>query len=76
MPKKGDVFVFPKGLVHFQFNYGAKKAVAISGLGSQDPGVVLVPNAVFGSNPPIKDGILAKAFQLDKKIIDYLQSKF
>ncbi|KAH7654449.1 Germin protein [Dioscorea alata] len=74
--KKGDVFVFPKGLVHFQFNYGAKKAVAISGLGSQDPGVVLVPNAVFGSNPPINDGILAKAFQLDKKIIDYLQSKF
>ncbi|KAJ0975811.1 hypothetical protein J5N97_017776 [Dioscorea zingiberensis] len=74
--KKGDVFVFPKGMIHFQFNYGDVPAVAISGLGSQDPGVVLIPNAVFGSNPPISDSILAKAFQLDKHIIDYLQSKF
>ncbi|XP_039146110.1 putative germin-like protein 2-1 [Dioscorea cayenensis subsp. rotundata] len=74
--KKGDVFVFPQGLIHFQFNYGDTPAVAISGLGSQDPGVVLIPNAVFGSNPPINDAILAKAFQLDVKIIDYLQSKF
>ncbi|KAM0950761.1 hypothetical protein DsansV1_C04g0044871 [Dioscorea sansibarensis] len=74
--KKGDVFVFPEGLIHFQFNYGHAPAVAISGLGSQDPGVVLIPNAVFGSNPPINDAILAKAFQLDVKIIDYLQSKF
>ncbi|KAJ0975812.1 hypothetical protein J5N97_017777 [Dioscorea zingiberensis] len=33
--KKGDVFVFPEGLVNFQFNLGTKKALAISGLGTR-----------------------------------------
>ncbi|KAK1279446.1 Germin-like protein 8-2 [Acorus gramineus] len=35
-----------------------------------------IANAVFGSNPKIDDGVLAKAFQVDKKVIDYLQSQF
>ncbi|XP_026665237.2 putative germin-like protein 2-1 [Phoenix dactylifera] len=73
---KGDVFVFPQGLIHFQFNKGKTNAVAISGLSSQNPGVILVPNAVFGANPPISDDLLAKAFQLDKKTVDWLQAQF
>ncbi|KAK1293723.1 putative germin-like protein 2-1 [Acorus calamus] len=72
----GDVFVFPKGLIHFQFNRGHKNAVAIAGLSSQNPGVITVSNAVFGSNPKIDESILAKAFQVDKKVINYLQSQF
>nr|ALT56983.1 germin-like protein [Lilium regale] len=75
--KAGDVFVFPKGLVHFQFNQdGTKPAVSLSGLSSQNPGLVTVANAVFGSNPPIWDDVLAKAFQLDKKTVDWLQAQF
>ncbi|PUZ75715.1 LOW QUALITY PROTEIN: hypothetical protein GQ55_1G227500 [Panicum hallii var. hallii] len=35
---KGDVFVFPEGLIHFQFNYGTKNAVALAALSSQNPG--------------------------------------
>jgi hypothetical protein len=31
---------------------------------------------VFGSDPPINPDVLAKAFQLDKKIVDYLQKAF
>lgn len=73
---KGDVFVFPQGLIHFQYNHGWTNAVALSGLSSQNPGVVFVANAVFGANPAISDDVLAKAFQLDKKIIDQLQAKF
>ncbi|KAJ3708346.1 hypothetical protein LUZ61_012051 [Rhynchospora tenuis] len=73
---KGDVFVFPQGLVHFQYNQGWTNAVALSGLSSQNPGVVFVANAVFGANPPISDDVLAKAFQLDKKTIDWLQAQF
>ncbi|XP_073116999.1 putative germin-like protein 2-1 [Elaeis guineensis] len=73
---KGDVFVFPQGLIHFQFNYGKTNAVALSGLSSQNPGVILVPNAVFGAKPPISDDVLAKAFQLDKKTVDWLQAQF
>ncbi|KAJ3693549.1 hypothetical protein LUZ60_009029 [Juncus effusus] len=32
--QKGDVFVFPEGLIHFQFNPGMMPAVALSGLES------------------------------------------
>ena len=73
---KGDVFVFPIGLIHFQVNIGHSNAVAIAGLSSQNPGVITIANAVFGSKPPISDDILAKAFQVDKKVIDHLQAQF
>ncbi|KAL8129069.1 hypothetical protein V2J09_018224 [Rumex salicifolius] len=72
----GDVFVFPQGLIHFQFNIGDTPAMAISGLSSQNPGVITIANATFGSNPPISPEVLSKAFQLDKSIIKYLQSTF
>jgi quercetin dioxygenase-like cupin family protein len=73
---KGDVFVFPIGLIHFQFNIGHTNAVAFAALSSQNPGVITIADAVFGSNPPINPDVLAKAFQLDKKIIEDLQKKF
>ncbi|KAF0895763.1 hypothetical protein E2562_014370 [Oryza meyeriana var. granulata] len=73
---KGDVFVFPEGLVHFQFNYGATDTVAIAALSSQNPGVITVANAVFGSKPSISDDILAKAFQVDKTVVDQIQAQF
>ncbi|KAG4176396.1 hypothetical protein ERO13_A11G242000v2 [Gossypium hirsutum] len=72
----GDVFVFPIGLIHFQFNVGKTNAVAFAALSSQNPGVITVANAVFGSNPPINPDVLVKAFQLDKNVVKNLQSKF
>ncbi|KAL9379277.1 hypothetical protein Peur_027759 [Populus x canadensis] len=72
----GDVFVFPVGLIHFQFNVGKTKASAIGALSSQNPGVITIANAVFGSTPPIRSDVLAKAFQVDKNIVDYLQKQF
>ncbi|URE06165.1 germin-like protein [Musa troglodytarum] len=74
MLKKGDVFVFPEGLIHFQFNPGHTNTVAIGALSSQNPGTITIANAVFGSKPPISDEVLAKAFQVDKKTIDWLQA--
>ncbi|XP_020230818.1 putative germin-like protein 2-1 [Cajanus cajan] len=73
---KGDVFVFPIGLVHYQRNVGYGNAVAIAALSSQNPGVITIANAVFGSNPSIAGDVLAKAFQLDNATINYLESKF
>ncbi|XP_073101261.1 putative germin-like protein 2-1 [Elaeis guineensis] len=73
---KGDVFVFPQGLIHFQFNYVTKNAVAIAALSSQNPGVITVANAVFGSKPPISRDVLAKAFQAEEKTVDWLQAQF
>ena len=73
---KGDIFIFPIGLIHFQFNIGETNALAFSGLSSQNPGLITIANAMFGSNPPINPDVLAKAFQLDKSVVDYLQKKF
>ena len=74
--EKGDVFVFPKGLVQFQLNIGSVKAVAISGLSSQNPGTQLVANALFGASPPVDASVLAKAFQIDAKLVHSIQNKF
>ncbi|KAH9728226.1 Germin-like protein subfamily 1 member 18 [Citrus sinensis] len=73
---KGDAFVFPKGLIHFQFNVGKTNAVAYSALNSQFPGEITIADAVFGANPPIYPDFLAKAFQLDPKTVIDLQHKF
>ncbi|KAL7584753.1 hypothetical protein Lser_V15G45462 [Lactuca serriola] len=74
--QKGDVFVFPKGLIHFQKNVGNGYAAAIAALSSQNPGVITIANAVFGSNPDIAADILAKAFQVDVNLVYQIQSKF
>uniref|UniRef100_A0ACD5ZXG2 Uncharacterized protein n=1 Tax=Avena sativa TaxID=4498 RepID=A0ACD5ZXG2_AVESA len=74
---KGDVFVFPQGLIHFQFNPNPyKPAVAIAALSSQNPGAITIANAVFGSKPMISDDVLAKAFQVEKNTVDWLQAQF
>ncbi|CAI0550692.1 unnamed protein product [Linum tenue] len=62
--RKGDVFVFPIGLIHFQRNVGHGNAVAIAAL------------SIFGSKPDISADILAKAFQLDESIVRKLQWTF
>lgn len=74
--QKGDVFVFPVGLVHFQRNTGNGNAVAIAALSSQNPGVITIANALFGSTPKISNDVLARAFQVDKTVVDNIQAKF
>ncbi|KAK9064014.1 hypothetical protein SSX86_017886 [Deinandra increscens subsp. villosa] len=60
----GDMFVFPKGLVHFQYNGDSKnEALAVSAFGSANPGTVSVPNSVF--NTSVDDGVLALSFKTD-----------
>ncbi|XAR53522.1 hypothetical protein NMG60_11022111 [Bertholletia excelsa] len=58
----GDMFVFPKGLVHYQYNSDKKNpAVALSAFGSANAGIVSIPTTVF--NTSIFDGVLAKSFK-------------
>ncbi|KGN49469.1 hypothetical protein Csa_003117 [Cucumis sativus] len=73
---KGDVFVFPIGLIHFHQNIAHRPAVAIVAFSSQNPGIVTIENSVFGSKPDIPTNILAKAFQTNPAIIANIQSKF
>ncbi|KAH7519029.1 hypothetical protein ACOSP7_014631 [Xanthoceras sorbifolium] len=72
----GDVFVFPIGMIHFQVNIAKTAAVAFAGLSSQNPGVITIANAVFGSTPPINPYALARAFQLDVDVVEDLQARF
>ena len=72
---KGDVIVFPIGLIHFQINIGQTNAVAFPHFNSQNPGIITIANAIFGSNPPIFPDVLTKAFQLDRDMINYLQKQ-
>ncbi|KAG7623960.1 Germin-like protein subfamily 1 member 6 [Arabidopsis thaliana] len=74
--KRGDVFVFAIGLIHFQMNVGRTRAVAFAGFGSQNPGTIRIADAVFGSNPSIPQEVLAKAFQLDVKLVRFLHIVF
>ena len=69
----GDMFVFPKGLVHFQYNANAQEpAVAISAFGSANAGTVSVPLSVFATG--IDDGILAKSFKTDVATIQKIKA--
>ncbi|XP_062014222.1 germin-like protein 9-3 [Rosa rugosa] len=44
----GDLFVFPKGLVHFQYNADSDNpAIAISAFGSASAGTVSIPSTLF-----------------------------
>ncbi|MFS7937826.1 putative germin, rmlC-like cupin domain superfamily, rmlC-like jelly roll [Helianthus anomalus] len=66
-------FVFPKGLVHFQFNSDANNAaLALSAFGSASPGTVSVPNSIFNST--IDDNVLALSFKTDVATIQKIKS--
>lgn len=69
----GDLFVFPKGLVHCQFNSDANSsAFAISAFGSANAGIVSDPTTVFTTS--IDDAILAKSFKTDVAAIQKLKA--
>nr|XP_043622620.1 germin-like protein 9-3 [Erigeron canadensis] len=71
--QQGDIFVFPKGLVHFQFNRDANiPALALSAFGSANAGTVSVPNSVF--NTTIDDQALALSFKTDVATIQKIKS--
>ncbi|XP_041026937.1 putative germin-like protein 2-1 [Juglans microcarpa x Juglans regia] len=70
--QKGDVFVFPVDLIHYQRNVGNGNAIAIAAFSSRNPCVITVANFVFGSNPDIASDILVKAFQVDKNVITHI----
>ncbi|KAF7820379.1 germin-like protein subfamily 3 member 2 [Senna tora] len=72
--EKGEVMVFPRGLVHFQMNVGDTPATILGSFDSQNPGLQRVANAVFGSG--IDEKLLEKAFGLDSKELSKLRKRF
>ncbi|MBA0576554.1 hypothetical protein Golob_024592, partial [Gossypium lobatum] len=69
----GDIFAFPKGLVHYQFNCAENDfAVAVSAFGSAAAGTISVPSTVLATG--IDDEILAKSFKTDVYTIQKLKN--
>ncbi|PWZ13066.1 Germin-like protein 5-1 [Zea mays] len=71
----GDVFVFPRGLVHFQRNAGDGPAAVVSAFNSQLPGTQSLAAALFAASPELPDAVLAKAFQVGTKEVDKIKAR-
>ncbi|GJQ89884.1 germin-like protein 9-3 [Tanacetum coccineum] len=70
--QEGDIFVFPKGLVHFQYNRNHNQSVvAISAFGSASAGLLSVPKSVFTTG--IDDNVLAKSFKTDVPTVQKIE---
>ncbi|XP_021970752.1 germin-like protein 5-1 [Helianthus annuus] len=74
--KKGEIFTFPRGLIHFQINNGKVPAAALAAFNSQLPGTQRVANALFASSPPVDDVVLSKSFQIGTQEVETIKSKF
>lgn len=70
----GDVFVFPRGLVHYQINLSNKPATVFVGFSSSNPGTVSLPPTLFGSGIP--DNVHIAAFKVDQHVVNKLQKPF
>ncbi|XP_043715330.1 germin-like protein 5-1 isoform X1 [Telopea speciosissima] len=73
--KKGDIFVFPRGLVHFQKNNADVPATVLSAFNSQLPGTQSIALTLFTSSPSVPDNVLTKAFQIGTKEVEKIKSK-
>ncbi|KAJ7977787.1 Germin-like protein 1 [Quillaja saponaria] len=73
--KTGEVFAFPKGLVHFQKNNGKVPAAVIAAFNSQLPGTQSIATTLFAATPPVPDNVLTKAFQVGTKEVEKIKSR-
>ncbi|XP_021855173.2 germin-like protein subfamily T member 2 [Spinacia oleracea] len=70
----GQMFVIPRGLVHFQKNVGENKVVILTAFNSQNAGAVVLSTTLFDTNPSIPGHVLTQNFQVDSSIINGIQS--
>lgn len=70
--KKGELMVFPQGLLHFQATAGKRKAVAFPVFSSASPGLQILDFALFASN--FSTPLIAKTTFLDPVLIKKLKS--
>lgn len=69
--KKGDIMIYPKGLLHFQINARGKTAIAFVSFSSSNPGLQITDFALFGNNLPTS--LLQKSTFLDEAQIKKLK---
>jgi hypothetical protein len=72
--EKGEVMVFPRGMVHFQMSVGDEPAMVYGSFNSENPGILCIPATVFGSG--INSGVLERAFGLTAPEVRRLEKWF
>ncbi|KAM3377881.1 hypothetical protein P3S68_010294 [Capsicum galapagoense] len=73
---QGEVFVIPRGLVHYQKNTGRGPATIIAAFNSQSPGTQGISTTLFRSSPPIPNEILAQTFRTNVAHVALLRAIF
>lgn len=68
---KGDIMIFPQGLLHFQINSGKTAALGFVSFSSPNPGLQILDFALFGNELPTD--IVAKTTFLDPVTIKKLK---
>ncbi|KAJ1407104.1 RmlC-like cupin domain superfamily [Sesbania bispinosa] len=69
--KKGELMVFPQGLLHFQITAGKKDAVAFVVFSSANPGLQILDFALFASN--FSTPLVAQTTFLDPALVKKLK---
>ncbi|KAL7114002.1 hypothetical protein ABFS83_04G091700 [Erythranthe nasuta] len=69
---KGDIMVYPQGLLHFQINGGGKTSVAFASFSSPNPGLQITDFALFANNLPSM--LIEKTTFLDDAQVKKLKS--
>ncbi|XP_047073058.1 germin-like protein 8-14 [Lolium rigidum] len=69
---KGDVMVFPQGLLHYQYNGGTSPAVALVAFGGPNPGLQITDFALFANKLP--STVVEKVTFLDDAQVKKLKS--
>ncbi|XP_054803361.1 germin-like protein subfamily 2 member 4 [Prosopis cineraria] len=72
--KKGEVFVFPKGSLHYLKNIGKTPASHIVAFNSQNPGALFIEPALFSATPSVPDDVLAKTFQISVEEVEQIKN--
>ncbi|EXB38936.1 Auxin-binding protein ABP19a [Morus notabilis] len=70
--KKGDIMIFPQGLLHFQLNAGKSNALFFVAFNSPNPGLQLLDYALFGND--LATELVAAASFLDPAEIKRLKA--
>ncbi|KAL6339831.1 hypothetical protein AAG906_034919 [Vitis piasezkii] len=73
--KKGEIFVFPRGLTHFLKNNSDKPAAVLATFNSQLPGTQVIAQTLFAATPEVPDNVLTRAFQISTEEVDKIKSK-
>ncbi|KDP23320.1 hypothetical protein JCGZ_23153 [Jatropha curcas] len=74
--KRGEIFIFPKALVHYQKNNANAPASVLAAFNSQLPGTQVMATTLFAAKPEVPDRILSETFHVGSKEIQKIKSRF